>query len=1519
MKRYTLLILSLLLIKLAFAQDFTVTYNVTREAYPTALAAEGASVTIFNATYCNPAQTLLVNAAGTVSFTIQKPAGVAVPLTETITLAGHNTKTGIQNVSASATSPYNAYKYLGLTNTNLVVQLTKDVATTGTPLSGIDIVFTCTTPAINTTLVTDATGKVTLPVTRDAAVNYTITITPNASQLSGYATIPAQTQVIAFAPSSNMTTKTIAALWNYTLNFAVTDQSTVPIVGASITCTGTPTSVAKLTDAGGLTNFTKQRGSVNYTVTATGFADSTANIAATTFISDPINIAPIKLKSAYNIDFTIVDELAAPITGALITLKGNYATPGTGTTTASGTYSFLKKIEGTYTYIITKTGYADKTGTLTLSGTNSTQNITLSAGYNFTFTVKKGTTNLLNDSVTVNGLTKLTNASGVVVFGLPAGTHNYTNKKYAYIDEAGTINVDAVTPANNLLTLTLTPIYSIRFRTRNETSTIVSGATILFDGKSYLTDANGYVYVYNVSPSDAFRTIKIMKDGYASFTDSVRLTTAAVTFFGSSINPGNYNRINIDDNYFAFTKPRIDINYSPSMNYVKLLVNGVDQSSAISFMGAGSIYNVNPGVYNYYMTYNTAGFAPARGKVEVTADKNAKILVNFAAGYDIEVYALDTQDNQIEGAYVTLDDSLNRTDASGLALYKARVPGNYPYTVYQKDGSGNIIAKAKGEFTHGTATSTKVIKLSTITNSIKVNVYDTHNGVEFQGATVTCDNQTYTTDAMGAATIPISANGEYSYTVSYSGYFDYTSKVTITDANAEEWVYLNKKFSASFTINDGTNPIAGAVVKINGMDGVTNATGQLTFAESFKNWESVEYTASAIGYSDITGTFNVEKADVVVPTISFTSLAYDANLRVLNSAGYPISGALITIDNKQYTSNTLGYVNAFKLLNGTYPVVISKAGFVDNSNSITIADATLNQNITMVGGYDLTIQVVNGPTGTVGLANDEITLNGVTKITDASGMVVFGVPMNSAVHIVNSRAGFVDGTLDIADVNANMSHTIYMTPIYLVTFRAMDANTYNPIQGATVTFNGNDLLTDVDGFAIFNNIAPSASAFSYTIKGNGTYGSETGTLDLPFTSTDEYLASDNNVTVNSYLSSPGVYFSVSQGMMSYYGATTITFDGVDYNLDPIMGGILINCAVGTHTWVATPADVTKAIYHGSVTVPASPTEFVAIDVQDGHKVEIYTKDKSDNAIVGAAVTFNGSTVNTDESGAAVYNRVPQAEYTYSITKTGYVDVIDVALSVNTADVLEVVTLLKPSYAVTVTVTDGTNPISGANVTFDGVSANTDASGVLIITDKIAGNYNYTVSQTGYNDATGNVTVVDIDVAENVTLVLTTYAVTFNVKKGANAIVDAAVVLDGTTVNTDASGVANFTSKIPGTYAYTINKSGFDQVTGNITITNADVTENVNLLGTGIEGFSSIIKNPYPNPTSGLLNVTIPDKAVNSEIKVVNGLGNVVKTINAKNSAGSIQAIDLGSLPDGNYFIILRSNEEQKVWQVVKKQ
>ena len=75
-----LLFLPLLLAQVALTQTVDVIYNVTREAYPTALPAEGASITITYTNGANPVvtETKTIDAAGAATFTVPLPRWLVI-------------------------------------------------------------------------------------------------------------------------------------------------------------------------------------------------------------------------------------------------------------------------------------------------------------------------------------------------------------------------------------------------------------------------------------------------------------------------------------------------------------------------------------------------------------------------------------------------------------------------------------------------------------------------------------------------------------------------------------------------------------------------------------------------------------------------------------------------------------------------------------------------------------------------------------------------------------------------------------------------------------------------------------------------------------------------------------------------------------------------------------------------------------------------------------------------------------------------------------------------------------------------------------------------------------------------------------------------------------------------------------------------------------------------------------------------------------------------------------------------
>jgi hypothetical protein len=494
----------------------------------------------------------------------------------------------------------------------------------------------------------------------------------------------------------------------------------------------------------------------------------------------------------------------------------------------------------------------------------------------------------------------------------------------------------------------------------------------------------------------------------------------------------------------------------------------------------------------------------------------------------------------------------------------------------------------------------------------------------------------------------------------------------------------------------------------------------------------------------------------------------------------------------------------------------------------------------MLAGFDLTFNIINGKDGEVGLQNDTITVDGITKISDETGIITFGVAAGTNVSFTNAKAGFISVPVTIENIQANTVKTINMIPVYNVVIRVYDNNSYNPMSGISVVFNGVEKLSDVDGFTYYSNVEPSDTAYKYTVTGTGNYSSIDTEISLPFTSSADYLYSNNVVNISAGLSSPGVFIALVNGWMSYFGSAAVLFDGIEYAYDTGLGGAIIPCSLGTHTYVITPQDETKAIIRGTIDVLTNESIYLPLDVVDGRNLEIYTIDESQNPVEGATVTLNGTPVITDESGLAAFNRIADGNYTYSVTKEGFKSIEETTLEVNADNTLKIVTLIQ------------------------------------------------------------------------------SYSITFNVTNKSVALAGVTVICDGETATTNDTGNAVFTGKTAGTYSYTIEKTGYDMISGSTTVTNANVSENIDIIITGIRDISENAFKVYPNPTSGVVYVALSNDIKNTAVKVsvLNIAGAVVFENKSELSVQKIK-IDISNFSNGVYYVKLSGDTFEKTFKVIK--
>lgn len=125
----------------------------------------------------------------------------------------------------------------------------------------------------------------------------------------------------------------------------------------------------------------------------------------------------------------------------------------------------------------------------------------------------------------------------------------------------------------------------------------------------------------------------------------------------------------------------------------------------------------------------------------------------------------------------------------------------------------------------------------------------------------------------------------------------------------------------------------------------------------------------------------------------------------------------------------------------------------------------------------------------------------------------------------------------------------------------------------------------------------------------------------------------------------------------------------------------------------------------------------------------------------ALIEFNSEAKETSSSGQATFYDVPLRRHDYTITHDDFVTVND---SVTIIEVYETLnpSMLKKTGTVKFVVTDaGSAAISGASVTFNDETIDTDPDGIAEFAPiKYGDGYNYSVSATGYVAATGTVNV-----------------------------------------------------------------------------------------------------------------------------------------------------------------------------------
>ena len=643
---------------------------------------------------------------------------------------------------------------------------------------------------------------------------------------------------------------------------------------------------------------------------------STTNSGAYHYNFDDFELK-VPAAAVYNVTYTVEDTEGNPIEGAEVAME-DYDTM---TTDVLGQAVFEEVEPGEYTYDVTAEDFVAGAGSVIVTDADLEETVVLDAiqYYAVTFNVSDGVDPIEGATVSVNEEEITTDVLGVATIDLSDGDYDYTVSKEDYFDGTGTVTVAGVAVEESV-ELEAMVYYTVTFNVSDGTNAI-EGATASINDNQQTTNASGQAVITNVLPGEF--EYSVYAAGFVPETGLDTIVDADV-IVDVVMGAATIHTLPFAEDFSAAQMPPADWWVTP---------NGYDGWGIKNTNSAGGV--APEGWFTCYLegivlgtsrlvspVFNTSG--------EETLKLNFNHKLQGRSNFDYSVKVETTSDG---GA--TWNEVWSVTPGTSIAAE------NLEFIIENSDvGSETFqycltyVSTVNYGVMNWWLDDFALIGVEDYTLTFNVKDVD-ENPIE--GATVSINDEELTTDAAGVATIQL-FNGEYPYTVTKEDYFDGTGTVTIADADVEETVTLViwSGNLVTFTVTDGTDPIEGATVAIDGEELTTDASGVAT---TYLPDGDFPYTVSKELYYDKTGTITMAGAAVEEAVVLDFIYYYDLTFTVTDGTD-PIEGATVSINEEELTTDISG-VATISLPNGDYPYVVQYDGYAQSTGIATIAYADL--------------------------------------------------------------------------------------------------------------------------------------------------------------------------------------------------------------------------------------------------------------------------------------------------------------------------------------------------------------------------------------------------------------------------------------------------------------------------------------------------------------------------------------------------------------------------------------------------
>jgi hypothetical protein len=308
-------------------------------------------------------------------------------------------------------------------------------------------------------------------------------------------------------------------------------------------------------------------------------------------------------------------------------------------------------------------------------------------------------------------------------------------------------------------------------------------------------------------------------------------------------------------------------------------------------------------------------------------------------------------------------------------------------------------------------------------------------------------------------------------------------------------------------------------------------------------------------------------------------------------------------------------------------------------------------------------------------------------------------------------------------------------------------------------------------------------------------------------------------------------------------------------------------------------------------------------------VDIATKQ----GIYPAKMIINGSLVYYSNKDGIDFQALSGEQYSYVIEYDNYH--MEEGSFVASSDSTVTIELTPKIANIIFRIEHDGNTLPGATVTFNGGDYKA-TTGVVGIYHPTRLTYDFAINKNAYDEITGSIYLekdTTITVELYATIIPPSATITFNIENEGELLSGATLIFEGAEYNVDTGIISLFTPTLQ-TYNYSINKDGFDEISGSIYL-EKDTTLTIDIIASSLAYINSLNRLiAYPNPATNILKIILPAELINSAIKILSIKGEVLLV---QEIDSIYYEIDISELNKGSYVIKIGNDEMNRSIKFIK--